>query len=132
MADESLPRARTGSIEADLLENARLVRSALADERQGRLFAAVVVAGVCDPGAAEALRGFYATRVDEWAPCVDEAVERGELPGGTDARQVIRAVSAPLYYALLQSGQPLTEDLADQSAYAALAAARTGVFTARR
>ena len=66
------------------------------------------------------------------SPCVDEAVERGELPGGTDARQVIRAVSAPLYYALLQSGQSLTEDLADQSAYAALAAARAGVFTARR
>ena len=128
MAADSLPRTRTGSIADDLQANARLVQSTLADARQGRLFAAVVVAGACDSDAAEALHGFYATRVDEWAPCVDEAVERGELPVGTDARQVIRAVSAPLYYALLQSGQQITEELADQSAHATLAAAQAGVF----
>lgn len=128
MAAESRPRTRTGSIADDLQANARLVQSTLADVRQGKLFTAVVVAGACDSSAAEALRGFYATRIDEWAPCVDEAVERGELPEGTDARQVIRAVSAPLYYALLQSGQPITEDLADQSARAALAATQAGAF----
>lgn len=129
MAEESLPRSRKGSIAADLRANARLVQSTLADARQGRLFRAVVVAGACDASAADALHRFYATRVDEWAPCVEEAVDRGELPEGTDARQVIRAVSAPLYYALLQSGQPLTRRLADQSARAALAAAEAGAFT---
>ncbi|UYM06802.1 TetR/AcrR family transcriptional regulator [Solicola gregarius] len=131
MADESVPRARTGSIADDLRANARLVRSTLADVRQGRLFKAVVVAGACDDRAADALHGFYAARIDEWAPCVDEAIGRGQLPDGTDARQVIAAVSAPLYYALLQSGQPLTEALADQAAGAALAAAQAGAFAAR-
>lgn len=132
MAEESSPRTRTGSIADDLRANARLVQSTLADERQGTLFKAVVVAGACDSEAAHALHGFYATRIDEWAPCVEEAVGRGELPAGTEARQVIAAVSAPLYYALLQSGQPLTEELAEQSARAALAAAEAGVFTVGR
>src|SRR5581483_2182305 len=35
MAEESLPRARTGSLEGDLAANARLVRRTLADPRQG-------------------------------------------------------------------------------------------------
>lgn len=52
-----------------------------------------------------------------------------ELPENTDSSQVIRAVSAPLYYAFVASGQPLTAQLAHQAADAALAAARAGVFT---
>lgn len=128
MAEESLPRTDTGSIEDDLRANARLVQSTLTDARQGRLFKAVVVAGACDERAAESLHAFYATRIDEWAPCVAEAIERGEVPAGTDPRRVIRAVSAPLYYALLASGEPLTEELAERAARAALEATRAGAY----
>lgn len=129
MAEESLPRTDHGSLTEDLRANALLVQSTLADPRQGRLFKALIAAGTCDAEAAEALHTFYATRIAEWAPCVDAAVERGELPEGTDAAAVIRAVSAPLYYALLASGQPLTVELAHQAAASAEAAARAGVFT---
>src|SRR4051794_22511607 len=93
MADGSLPRARTGSLAGDLAANARLVQRTLADPRQGALFTAVIAAATCDPRTAEALRRFYAIRIDEWAPCVEEAVARGEAPAGTDPREVIRAVS---------------------------------------
>ncbi|MFE1163437.1 TetR-like C-terminal domain-containing protein, partial [Streptomyces sp. NPDC058829] len=79
-------------------------------------------------GGAAALHRFYETRVSEWAPCARQAVERGELPGGTDAREVIRAVSAPLYYRLLTTGEPLDEAAADRAAAAAAAAARAGAF----
>lgn len=95
MAEQSLPRARTGSLAEDLRANARLVARTLADPRQGALFRAVLVAATCDPDAAEALHRFYRARVEEWAPCVTEAVDRGELPPGTDPFEVIRAVSAP-------------------------------------
>lgn len=128
MAEDSLPRADTGSLAGDLRANARLVRKTLADPRQGRLFRALITAGGCDESAARALHRFYATRIDEWAPCVTDAVARGELPSGTDAHQVIRAVSAPLYYAFLVSGEPLTEASADRAAAAAIAAAKAGVF----
>lgn len=130
MAEESSPRADLGSLEQDLRANAALVRRTLSDPRQGRLFRALLVAGACDSGAAQALHQFYATRIDEWAPCVTDAIARGELPAGTDPRQVIGAVSAPLYYAFLASGEPLSEDLADRAAQAAVIAARAGVFSA--
>jgi AcrR family transcriptional regulator len=128
MAEGSQPRARTGSLAGDLAANARLVQRTLADPRQGALFTAVIAAATCDPRTAEALRRFYAIRIDEWAPCVEEAVARGEAPAGTDPREVIRAVSAPLYYRLLASGDPLDEAAADRAAAAATAAARAGVY----
>lgn len=130
MADESLPRTDHGSIADDLRANALLVQSTLADARQARLFRGLIAAATCDPGTAEALHKYYAARIAEWAPCVDAAVHRAELPENTDSSQVIRAVSAPLYYAFVASGQPLTPQLAHQAADA-LAAARAGVFATK-
>ncbi|MEU3660217.1 TetR/AcrR family transcriptional regulator [Streptomyces sp. NPDC032940] len=130
MAEQSLPRTDTdtGSLSGDLRANARLVQRTLADARQGALFKAVIAAATCDAQAAAALRRFYDTRVSEWEPCVRQAVERGELPEDTDTREVIRAVSAPLYYRLLTTGEPLDEAAADRAAEAAEAAARAGAF----
>ncbi|HEY8978394.1 MAG TPA: TetR/AcrR family transcriptional regulator [Streptomyces sp.] len=128
MAEQSLPRSDTGSLLDDLKANAHLVRRTLTDPRQGALFRAVIAAATSDPKTAEALHRFYAVRVEEWAPCVREAVTRGELPPGTDPHEVIRAVSAPLYYRHLTTPTPLTEPDADHAAEAAVAAARAGVF----
>ena len=128
MAEQSLPRVETGSLLEDLTANARLVRATLADARQGALFKAVIAAATCDERTARALHRFYEVRVREWAPCVEQAVERGEVPEGTDAHEVVRAVSAPLYYRLLASGHPLDEAAAERCARAAVAAARAGVY----
>lgn len=95
MAEQSSPRTRTGSLAEDLRANARLVLSTLTDPRQGALFRSVIAAATCDARTAQALHRFYAVRIKEWAGCVTEAVERGELPAGTDPDEVIRAVSAP-------------------------------------
>ncbi|MFD7504264.1 TetR/AcrR family transcriptional regulator [Streptomyces sp. NPDC059850] len=128
MAEQSLPRTETGSLLGDLTANARLVQRTLADPRQGALFKAVIAAAVCDPKTAEALHRFYEIRVQEWAPCVQQAVDRGEIPEDTDPHEVIRAVSAPLYHRLLTSGLPLDEAAADRAAEAAVAAARAGAY----
>ncbi|WP_371101378.1 TetR/AcrR family transcriptional regulator C-terminal ligand-binding domain-containing protein [Streptomyces sp. PU_AKi4] len=128
MAEQSLPRTETGSLLGDLRANARLVRRTLADPRQGALFKAVIAAATCEARTAEALHRFYDVRVEEWAPCVQQAVDRGEVPEGTDAHEVIRAVSAPLYYRLLTTGAPLDEAAADRAAEAAAAAARAGAY----
>ena len=128
MAEHSLPRTRTGTLLGDLTANARLVSRTLTDPRQGALFKAVIAAATCDARTAEALHRFYDTRIKEWAACVDEAVDRGEIPEGTDAAEVVRAVSAPLYYRLLASGDPLDEATADRAAKAAETAARAGVY----
>ncbi|OKK22876.1 TetR family transcriptional regulator [Streptomyces sp. CB00455] len=128
MAQQSVPRTDTGSLLEDLTANTRLVQRTLADPRQGALFKAVIAAATCDPKAAQALHGFYAVRVDEWAPCVRQAVVRGEVPEGTDPHEVIRAASAPLYYRLLTTALPLDEGAADRAAAAVVVAARAGVY----
>ncbi|WP_083869348.1 TetR/AcrR family transcriptional regulator [Nocardia niigatensis] len=128
MAETSLPHSDTGSLRGDLLANARLVGKTLTDARQGRLFRAVIAAATSDDTAAAALRAFYDTRLAEWSPCVEAAVARGEVPPGTDARAVLSAVSAPLYYRLLVSGDPLDEAAARTAATAAALAAARGVF----
>ncbi|MGW3045309.1 TetR/AcrR family transcriptional regulator [Kitasatospora sp. NPDC001159] len=128
MAEQSLPRTHGGTLAENLRANARLVQRTLADPRQGALFRAVIVAADGDPGTAEALKLFYRRRVEEWAPCVTEAVERGELPPDTDPLEVIRAVSAPLYYRMLTTTEPLDEPAADRAAAAAEAAARAGAY----
>jgi AcrR family transcriptional regulator len=128
MAEQSLPRTETGSLLGDLRANARLVQRTLADPRQGALFKAVIAAATCEPRTAQALHHFYDVRVREWAPCVQQAVERGDVPAGTDPHEVIRAVSSPLYYRLLTCGDGLDEAAADRAAEAAGAAARAGVY----
>ncbi|MFC9896668.1 TetR/AcrR family transcriptional regulator C-terminal ligand-binding domain-containing protein [Nocardia sp. NPDC127579] len=130
MAEQSVSRADTGSLLGDLTANARLVAETLTDPRQGRLFRAVIAAATCDDTAAAALRRFYDIRLTEWSPCVDAAIARGEAPPGTDPRAVLTAVSAPLYYRLLATGDPIDESVADQSARAALTAVAAGTFAA--
>jgi hypothetical protein len=108
--------------------SSRLVVRTLTDPRQGRLFRALIAASLCDSRAQQALHRFYAIRIDEWAGCVTEAEKRGEVPEATDATAVIAAVSAPLYYAMLNTGAPLDEAHADRAAAAACAAARAGAY----
>lgn len=131
MADQSVPRADTGSLRTDLRANASLVRRTLTDTRQGRLFRAVLGAAATDDHTAAALAEFYRRRVSEWAGCVDAAIARGEAPAGTDSAAVIHQVSAPLYYQFLTSTKPLTARDATRAADAALAAVEAGVFTRR-
>ena len=131
MAEQSLPRTETGTLDGDLLANARLVRRTLTEPRSSALFKAVVTAAAGHPDTAAELHRFYATRIAEWAPCVEQAAARGEVPQGTDAAEVIRAVSAPLYYRFLVSGDPLDAASAERAARAAAAAARAGVYVRR-
>jgi len=132
MAEQSLPRAETGTLLGDLTANARLVRRTLADARMGPLFKSIIAAATCDERAARALNGFYEVRVAEWEPCVRQAIDRGEVPKGTDTHEVIRAVSAPLYYRLLLTDDSLDDTIADQAAAAAAIAARAGVYVRPR
>lgn len=102
------------------------------DPRQGPLFKAIIAASMCDAHTARALHRFYAIRIAEWAPCVQQAINRGELPDTTDPYEVIRAVSAPLYYRLLTTDDPPTRPDADRAARAAATAARAGIYVRRK
>lgn len=128
MADTSSPRPSTGALRTDLLAQAKLVRRTLADGRQGRLFKAIIAAATCDAVTANALADFYRNRIDEVSPVVVEAVARGEAPQGTDPSEVIRQLSAPLYYRFLTDTRPLTTADAERAVAVTMAAVDAGVF----
>ncbi|KAB8197221.1 TetR family transcriptional regulator [Nonomuraea phyllanthi] len=131
LATQSMPHADTGDIEGDLMANALSVLRAINDGRLGATFQAMIAAATSDEQAARALRVFYERRIGEWAGTVDLAVKRGELPQGTDGGELIRAVSAPLYYRLVVTREPVTLEDAERSVARALVAARAGAFVMR-
>jgi AcrR family transcriptional regulator len=128
MADTSSPRPSTGALRTDLLAQAKLVRRTLIDGRQGRLFKAIIAAATCDAITAKALADFYRSRIDEVSPVVVDAVARGEAPPGTDPAEVIRQLSAPLYYRFLTDTKPLTTADAERAVAVTMAAVQAGVF----
>ncbi|TDD02567.1 TetR/AcrR family transcriptional regulator [Nonomuraea deserti] len=128
LAEQSAPHANTGTIEGDLRAHAANVLHGITDKRLGPTLEAMITAATCDGGAADALRAFYVRRIDEWAECVDLAIARGELPPGTDGEEVIRAISAPIYYRLLVTREVIDATVAERAALRTLAAARAGAF----
>ena len=131
MADTSSPRPSTGALRTDLLAQAKLVRRTLADGRQGRLFKAIIAAATCDAITAKALADFYRKRIDEVSPVVAMPSTRGEAPPGTDPAEVIRQLSAPLYYRFLTDTKPLTTADAERAVAVTMAAVEAGVFVDR-
>ncbi|WP_260477777.1 TetR/AcrR family transcriptional regulator [Nonomuraea sp. WAC 01424] len=125
---EPWPIPDTGGVEGDLRGVVQLVRSGFADPELGPVSSAFVAAAVQSPEAARALHDFFAARHDQSAEVVRRAIVRGELPGGVDAREVIRVAVAPVYYRLFVAHEPVSEQDADRAADAAVAAARAGVL----
>jgi AcrR family transcriptional regulator len=117
----------TGSVDEDLRRWARSIVAMLTARDSGAVVRALLSAGDT-PETRDLRRRFYRTRSALVVPIVERAVQRGELPPGTDAAEVIKHVGAPLYYRFLVIEEPLSPAAADLAAAAALAAARAGVF----
>jgi len=121
-----------GDLDGDLRALARGVVASLQDPAIKAALASMVAAAVQNPAAREVLSRFLASRTAQVTVIIDRAVQRGELPAGTDAAAVIGTGTALIYYRLFVAGEPASEDLADSAAAAAAAAARAGVFPAPR
>lgn len=124
-----IPTPDTGSIESDL----RLLAQGLVDSMTGPIGQAVQVAMYSDAGRlpeiAAARRRVFADRFRRAEPVVSRAIERGELPHGTDPTQVFTTLAAPIHFRLLVTGEPVDEATADQAIRVTLAAARAGALT---
>jgi AcrR family transcriptional regulator len=118
----------TGSVDEDLRRWARSIVAMLTARDSGAVVRALLSTGDT-PETRDLRRRFYRTRSALVVPIVERAVQRGELPPGTDAAEVIKQVGAPLYYRFLVIEEPLSPAAADLAAAAALAAARAGVLT---
>src|SRR5690349_23989985 len=121
-ADDSWEPADTGSLEGDLIAVNREVHAALT--ARPSVTQAVIAASFRTPEAAEALTRFWADRYERTAIVVRRAVERGEIPSGTDAHQLLLTATAPLYHQLVLLRQPMTRSEADHHARVAAASVR--------
>jgi AcrR family transcriptional regulator len=119
----------TGRLDTDAQALARAVQAILSAPQGAAITTALIVGGLSSPEIAGLMRQFWAGRLAAIEVIVSRAVGRGELPAGTDPAAFMHAVSAPLYFRLLVTREPITEPDADAAATAALAAARAGVFS---
>lgn len=124
-----IPTPDTGAVETDLQALAR----ALAHSMEGPVGRAVQTAMYSDAGrlpeVAEARRRIFADRFRRAEPVITRAVERGELPAGTDPVELLKTLVAPIYFRLLVSADPIGQGTADQAVRITLAAARAGALT---
>ncbi|MGW5348192.1 TetR-like C-terminal domain-containing protein [Streptomyces sp. NPDC004050] len=63
-------------------------------------------------------------------PVVTRAVERGELPAGTDPAELLKALAAPIYFRLVLTEEPVDETTADRAVDVAPAAAHARTLPA--
>jgi AcrR family transcriptional regulator len=119
----------TGSIETDLREFARWIVGVLTSDVGAAAVSVLFSDAGRLPEIAEIKRELFVERHKLAAPMVERAIKRGELPVGTDSRELIGLVAAPIYYRLLVTSEPINPAVADRAAVAALAAARAGALT---
>lgn len=118
----------SGTVEENLLRMARVALASFTDPETGPTHIAVVAAAFQSVDATEAVQAFFADRFGRAAVIAERAIERGELPAGTDPVAVVRAVMAPIYFRMFISREPVGEQHLDHAVQAALAAARAGVL----
>ncbi|MFG2091308.1 MULTISPECIES: TetR/AcrR family transcriptional regulator [unclassified Spirillospora] len=124
-----IPIPDTGSFRGDLQALALEIAGLYQQPRARALVEGVVAAAVRSPEASTAWATVIAERNRLASRIVERAVERGELPPGTDDIAIISAVGAPLYYRLLVARGPVDDEVAEVAAAAAHAAALSGAFT---
>ncbi|MFG3254021.1 TetR/AcrR family transcriptional regulator [Streptomyces sp. NPDC048172] len=125
---DRIPIPDTGAFESDLRALARaMVRSVSSIDEQGVTAALYSDAGRL-PEIAAVRQGLFADRFRRATPLVTRAVERGELPEGTDPALLLKSLIAPVYLRLLVLSEPLDDALAEHAADLTLAAARAGLF----
>ncbi|WP_369206647.1 TetR-like C-terminal domain-containing protein [Streptomyces sp. PU-14G] len=118
----------TGNLREDLRLLAEGIWTLYTSAQHRNTLFRMVAAATAHPEGERTVRDFFAARTRQVSGMVRHAAARGEIPQDTDVLAVIEAVSAPIYYRLLVSRQPLDSGVARRTADAAYHAARAGVF----
>jgi AcrR family transcriptional regulator len=129
LLDITAPTPDTGSIETDLRAFARWIVTVLTSDVGVAAVSVLFSDASRLPEIATLKREFFVERHTVADLMVQRAITRGEVPIGTDSRELIGLVAAPIYYRLLVTGEPVNPAVADRAAGAALAAARAGKLT---
>jgi AcrR family transcriptional regulator len=131
-AAREIPVPDTGHFDSDLRALARDIVASLQHPAVRAAFGSIVAAAIQNQAAREVLARFVAARTATMAVIVQRASQRGELPDGTDAAEVLQIVTAQIYYRLFIAGEQPGHAIADRTAATAAAAARANVSDHRR
>jgi len=123
-AAREIPVPDTGHLDSDLRALAREILASLQHPAIRAAFGSIVAAAIQEQAAQEVLSRFIAARTATMTVIVRRASQRGDLPDGIDAAEVLQIVTAQIYYRLFIVGEQPSQALADRAAATAAAAAR--------
>jgi AcrR family transcriptional regulator len=123
-AAREIPVPDTGHLDSDLRALAREIVASLQHPAIRAAFGSIVAAAIQEQAAQEVLSRFIAARTATMTVIVRRASQRGDLPDGIDAAEVLQIVTAQIYYRLFIVGEQPSQALADRAAATAAAAAR--------
>nr|BEK70557.1 TetR/AcrR family transcriptional regulator [Kitasatospora purpeofusca] len=112
---EGIPVPDTGDVRTDLAAFARALADYLATPT-GRGVARAAALSSEDAELAEAWHAFWRSRLDQAGVIVDRAVDRGELPAGTEAALALELLCAPIQTRALLGHRPIEPDLPERLA----------------
>ncbi len=107
--DERVPIPDSGSLRADLGALAVAVAAHISSVGGARRSRSIVAAAAASEPLADTVRTFMTRRVELTDVIIERAIERGEVPAGTDPRVVVEAIVGPIWYRLLLTGEPIDD-----------------------
>jgi AcrR family transcriptional regulator len=109
------PLPDTGTLRGDLLAALRSWIRSVTRTSAGPILAGLIAESQQDPGLAVAWRERVVERLrSQHKIMLNRAVERGEIPAGTDQEVVLDLLFGSAYHRLLHGHQPLTDKFARQ------------------
>ncbi len=107
------PEPDTGRLRDDLVVLARNFHTMLSHTDAGRAIPKVLAAKLANPELARAHEAFVVGRRDVTIGVIQRGIERGELPSKTDPTLIADLITAPLFFRVFVTGQPVTRRYID-------------------
>ena len=121
------PAKDTGTLRGDMLSLLRPWARLAASRPYGRVIAALLTEAQSDPVFAAAYRErFVQPRREQGRVILQRAIERGEIPAGTNVEVALDLLYGPIYHRLLHRHAPLNDQFATQVIDAVIAAISCG------
>jgi AcrR family transcriptional regulator len=130
LSADSLDIPATGDIDVDLQAFVRSLAHWLSGPVGQSALAILMSDAARLPEISAARKRFFRDRMQRAKPVIDAAIDRGQLPSGTDSDALIKTLIAPIYLRLLVTDEPVTAADADRATRIALGAARAGLLMA--
>jgi AcrR family transcriptional regulator len=111
-SQEKLPIPDTGSLRSDLIAFARSIAAYL-DTPLGEALARTMAATDDDPALMANRARFWQARYETARVIVDRALDRREVPAGTDPELALELLVAPLHFRKLLIRQPIDDSLVE-------------------